>query len=570
MFGLTSSAKRARYRAIGSVLARHGLGAAATQVGLSWILPFHRGLLGHARRDHPYSTAEHVRLALEELGTTAIKLGQILSTRPDLVPPELETELERLRDRLPPVPAEAIVSVVEREMGKPISVAFERFDPAPIASASIGQVHGASLRDGTSVVVKVRKPGVVDVVNADLAIVADLANRIARAEDARGYDVVALADDFAWTLRSELDYIREAQNAERLRTILAEDPRIAVPAIHHDLSTRAVLVMERMEGVGIGDLDGLDALGVDRTKLARVSAEALMTQVFGAGLFHADPHPGNFLVLDDGRIAMLDFGMVGQLDDETKRALVSLLLATTRQDADMMVGAMEALGVVQDPSARTAVRRDVRRLLDDYYGLSVDRFDLGLPQGRAGDRPAEPPPATHGPRDRAEDDRDERGALASPRSVLQRDRRGRAIRSGARGGDGLADDDGPPVATRDRHLARTRRGHGAVDRGCRGRETSRGERPRAVHPKGVLEDRDRDRRRVVLGERGDPRDGVPAAGVVDPSAAVVLRRGGHRRGPPDLPACLEASPLTGSRHHPGSTVSRRPLGSGTQDQTPEA
>jgi ubiquinone biosynthesis protein len=333
-------------------------------------------LLGHARRDHPYSTAEHVRLALEELGTTAIKLGQILSTRPDLVPPELETELERLRDRLPPVATEAIVSVVEREMGTPISAAFERFDPAPIASASIGQVHGASLRDGTSIVVKVRKPGVVEVVNADLAIVADLAHRIALAETARGYDVVALADDFAWTLRSELDYTREAQNAERLRTILAEDPRIVVPEIHQGLSTGAVLVMERIEGVGIGDLQGLDSLGVDRTELARVSAEALMTQVFGAGFFHADPHPGNFLVLDDGRIAMLDFGMVGRLDDDNKRALVGLLLAMTRQDADMMVGAMEALGVVQDPSARTAVRRDVRRLLDDYYGLSVDRFDL--------------------------------------------------------------------------------------------------------------------------------------------------------------------------------------------------
>jgi ubiquinone biosynthesis protein len=345
-------------------------------VGLSWILPFHRGFLGHVRRDDPYSTAEHVRLALEELGTTAIKLGQILSTRPDLVPPELEAELEKLRDRVPPVPTAAIVSVIEREMGVSITAAFERFDPEPIASASIGQVHGASLRGGTSVVVKVRKPGVAETVNADLAIAADLAHRIARTETERGYDVVALADDFAWTLRSELDYVREAQNAERLRTILAENSRIVVPEVHQGLSTGAVLVMERIEGVGIGDLQGLDSLGVDRAELARISAEALMAQVFGAGFFHADPHPGNFLVLADGRIAMLDFGMVGRLDDDTKRALVGLLLATSRHDATMMVGAMEALGVVQDPAARTAVRRDLRRLLDDYYGLSVDRFDL--------------------------------------------------------------------------------------------------------------------------------------------------------------------------------------------------
>jgi len=376
MLGRRSSGRRARYRAIGSALARHGLGAATSEVGLSWILPFHRGLLGHPRQDRPYSTAEHVRLALEELGTTAIKLGQILSTRPDLVPPELERELEKLRDRLPPAPTETIESLIERELGAPISTTFESFEPDPIASASIGQVHGAILHDGTRVVVKVRKPGVVEVVDADLAIAADLARRIAQAEATRGYDVVAIADDFAWTLRSELDYVREAQNAERLRTILAEDPRIVVPGVRRDLSTRAVLVMERIDGIRIDDVAGLDSLGVDRALLAQASAESLMEQIFGAAFFHADPHPGNFLVLEDGRIAMLDFGMAGRLDADTKKAFVGLLVATTRQDATMMTAAMEELGVVRDPASRTALRRDLRRLLDDYYGLSIDRFDL--------------------------------------------------------------------------------------------------------------------------------------------------------------------------------------------------
>lgn len=374
---LPSSDKRNRYRQVTSILSRHGLGALTSGLGMTRLIPFHRGLLGHAKRDTPYSTAEHVRLAAEELGTTAIKLGQILSTRPDLVAPEFIAELEKLRDRVPAVSSDAIVEVIERELCCDAAEVFDHFEPVPLAAASIGQVHAAVLRDGSRVVVKVRKPGVAETVAADLAILADLAARASRAELAGDrYDFEALASDFAWTLQAELDYVREGRNADRLREILSSEPRVVVPSIHWRLTTDAVLVMERVDGARIADIEQLDQFGVARPALARTSAEILMKQVLEAGFFHADPHPGNFLVLEDGRIALLDFGMVGQVDEEVRHALLELLIATVTQDPGTVTDALETLGILRSAATRQGVRRDVRHLLERYYGLSSDQLNL--------------------------------------------------------------------------------------------------------------------------------------------------------------------------------------------------
>lgn len=377
MLGIPSSDKRGRYRQVASILSRHGLGALTAGIGMTRVIPFHRGILGHARRDTPYSTAEHVRLALEEIGTTAIKLGQVLSTRTDLVPAEFIAEFEKLRDRVPPVPTEEITAIIERELACDAGELFQKFDPVPLAAASIGQVHAATLADGTAVVVKVRKPGVAETVSVDLTILADLARRAAQRELVPPtYDIEALVDDFSWTLRSELDYVREARNADRLREILADDVRIVIPKIHWRFTTVSVLVMDRIVGTRIGDVALLDEAGIDRTLVARTSAEILMAQVFEAGFYHADPHPGNFLVLEDGRIAMLDFGMVGQLDEELRHLFWQLLIATNQQDPAAVTDGLEALGVLRSPSARDAVRRDMRHLLERYYGISIDKFEM--------------------------------------------------------------------------------------------------------------------------------------------------------------------------------------------------
>ncbi|MCK6592737.1 MAG: AarF/ABC1/UbiB kinase family protein, partial [Polyangiaceae bacterium] len=375
MLGLRSNARRHRYREILSALSRHGLGAFLNEAGLGRAVPFQWGLLGHGRRDAPYTTAEHLRLAMEDLGTTAIKLGQILSTRPDFVAPEYIAEFGKLRDRVPPVPAEAVIGIIERELGGKVENLFAEFDREPVAAASIGQVHGAVLHDGTRVVVKVQKPGVAETVAEDLGILADLARRVSGGRFASFYDLEALVDDFAWTLRSELDYVREGRNADRLREILGDQVTIVVPAVRWELTTGTVLVLERMDGTRLTEVAELPA-DIDPRSLARAGAEALLTQVFEAGFFHADPHPGNFLVMPCGRLAMLDFGMVGYLDDELKLRLMQLLDAAVRQDAADATYALEALGVVRTAASRDSVRRDLQHLLDSYYGLSLSELDV--------------------------------------------------------------------------------------------------------------------------------------------------------------------------------------------------
>lgn len=356
------------------MLARHGMGALVARLGLDRLNPAR--LIG--REVEPTQPpAVHLRLALEELGTTAIKLGQILSTRPDLLPAAYIEELEKLRDRVPAVDGEAIAGVIEQELGVRIGEVFAEFDREPLAAASIGQVHAATLLDGTRVAVKVRKPGVLEQVAVDLEILADLARRASRAELLGGaYDFEALVDEFAWTLRSELDYVREGRNADRLRAILAEDQRAQIPRIHWAHTTSAVLVMERIDGTPIGDIARLREQGRDLRALARANAEMLMTQVFGGGFFHADPHPGNFLILDDGRIAVLDFGMCGQLDDELRHTFLQFFIAIAQQNDEGIVDQMEHLGILRTPSARAAVRRDVHHVLERYYGLRTDQFAL--------------------------------------------------------------------------------------------------------------------------------------------------------------------------------------------------
>ena len=377
MWPVPSSDKRARYRTVAAVLTRHGMGALTAQLGLVRFVPFHLRLFDRDGTKQVVPPGTHARLALTELGATGIKMGQILSTRPDLLPPDLIAELETLVDRVPAVATAAIVETIEAELHRPLSEVFQEFDETPLAGASIGQVHAAVLLDGTRVIVKVRKPGIAETVATDLAILADLAARAARIELlGQNYDIEALVDDFAWTLRAEMDYVREGRNADRLRDAFADDPRVLIPAVHWPLTTSSVLVMERVDGIRIGDVDQLDAAGFSRRRLARTSAQLLMRQVFELGFFHADPHPGNFLVTEDGRLALLDFGMVGELAEEVRYGLLQLLSATVRQDAEAVADSLEGLGVLRSPGTRDAVRRDIRHVLERYYGLPVQQFDL--------------------------------------------------------------------------------------------------------------------------------------------------------------------------------------------------
>ena len=319
----------------------------------------------------------HLRLALEELGTTFIKLGQILSTRADLLPPDYLAELTKLQDAAPPVPFEAIQETLIAELGEPIEKVFAEFTPEPLAAASIGQAHAATLSDGTEVVVKIRRPGVVEQVNEDLEILKELASTASRHwEFADRYDLVGLVEEFSQTLRSELDYIREGHSAERFALNFADDPGIHVPRVFWETTTSRVLTLERIRGIKINDLEGLDEQGTDRRSLAKYATNVVLKMVCEDGFFHADPHPGNFFIEPNGAIGLIDFGMVGVLDERTQERLADLLIGINQQDADRLVDVFLDLGVTRKRIDRVAVRRDVEHLLSTYWGLPLGELKI--------------------------------------------------------------------------------------------------------------------------------------------------------------------------------------------------
>ena len=367
-----------RYRQIADALSRHGMGYMVGALGLERFVPFHRGVLGHAQREEPYTRPEHVRLALEELGTTFVKLGQILSTRPDLMPPGYQEELAKLQDAAPPVPSDAVEEVVRMELGQPVEEAFATFEREPLAAASIGQAHAATLSDGTEVVVKVRRPGVVEKVEEDLRILQSLAVRANRRwEVAQQYDVVALAQEFADTLRAELDYVREGRNAERFAQNFSGEAGVHVPKVFWETSTSRILTLERLRGIKVNDVEALDAAGIDRKELAERAARITLDMIFEHGFFHADPHPGNFFVEAEGTLGIIDFGMVGTVNERTQDQLARLLLAVTSQDADRLVDAFLEMGVSKRRVERAALRQDLEHLLSRYYGLPLGEIPIG-------------------------------------------------------------------------------------------------------------------------------------------------------------------------------------------------
>ncbi len=363
-------AHRRRVLEIVSVLSRHGFGFLLDHFGVP-IRPRRPGASQVTQLPAPV----RLRMALEELGPTFIKLGQILSTREDLLPPSYIEQLALLRDRVPPVPTELIVAEIERSFGRPLEQLFASFDPQPLASASIGQVHAATLPTGTAVIVKVRKPGIAEVIEEDLAILRELAEVASRRSTlARSYDLPALVDEFAWTIRSELDYRREGRNADRLRTLLADRPDVVIPRVFWHRTAETVLTMRRIDGIPIDRVEDLDRAGIDRSALAVRAARFILECILVHGFFHADPHPGNFAVLPDGRLVVYDFGMVGRLDSAQRAELLTALIALVRGDLDALIDSLSRLGIVRHEADRPALRRELQHLIDRYYGMSLGEY----------------------------------------------------------------------------------------------------------------------------------------------------------------------------------------------------
>ncbi len=355
---------------VSRVLARHGLATLVEQSGLGRFRP-RLGRFGRPA-DSPVGRAVRLRQALGELGVTFTKLGQMLSTRADLLPAEFVIELAKLQDAAPPVPVELIERTIVEELGAPPDRVYAAFDRVPLASASIGQVHAAQLPDGSSVVVKVRRPGVVDEVERDLEILARLAPWLKEhVAMARHLDLEAIVSEFAWTLRNELDYVHEGRNADRLRQAFADDARVWIPRVDWERTTKRVITMERVGGIKVSDLVSLDQLAIPRRKIAENAVRMFLHEVLELGFFHADPHPGNFFVQPDGSIAVVDFGMVGRISEGVRTHLLRAGLAGIEQDPESLADELFALGVAGRGADRGAFTRDLDHLIGHWQGRSV-------------------------------------------------------------------------------------------------------------------------------------------------------------------------------------------------------
>ncbi len=366
-----------RYQEIADTLARHSLGFVVGVIGVSRWIPARRSGARRRQLDR-YTAAQRLRLALEELGPTFIKLGQLLSTRPDLLPPAYVTELSKLQDAAPAVPAEQIRDTIRSELGADPADVFAGFDPVPLASASIGQVHAATLDDGTSVVVKIRRPDAVRQVQDDLDILNTLAERATRVwEPARTYDVRGLVREFSRTLRAELDYLREGHNAERFAQQFAGDPQIVIPRVFWESTTSRVLTLERMTGIKINDLAQLDAAGIDRTVLARTGAEIVLRMLFEHRFFHADPHPGNLFVHPDGSIALIDFGMVGEISEELRDRFADFLVAFTLRNPESLARALVDISVTKHAVDRRALTAALASFIELYADRPLSEVGFG-------------------------------------------------------------------------------------------------------------------------------------------------------------------------------------------------
>jgi ubiquinone biosynthesis protein len=329
------------------------------------------GLVGD--RPATQEGARAFRLSLEELGTTFIKLGQLLSSRPDLLPDPYIAELEKLVDDVPPFPFEEARRIIDQEVGLEH---FSRFDEEPVASASIAQIHGALLRTGREVVVKVRRPGIEDEVALDLQLLHSLTSFAeGRSETARLLQLRALAEELEAHLRDELDFVQEAHSTELIGGLVAEHEHLVVPQVIHPHVTQRVLVLERIEGEKVSDGHGLDEETAQQ--IARELFRAYVQQITGHGVYHADPHRGNFLLTPDRRLAMLDFGLIGRIDDDTRRTLGLLLLALAQNRAEDAADLILGLSLTSLSSDEAGFVHDVRRKLPRYHWRSLAEIRVG-------------------------------------------------------------------------------------------------------------------------------------------------------------------------------------------------
>jgi ubiquinone biosynthesis protein len=362
-----------RLHEISSVLIRHGLGDIVRRIGIVHILEQAGQILnfGATAQSERLEPAQRVRLALEELGPTFVKLGQVLATRMDLFSPDWIAEFEKLHSAVPPVPFEELLPHVALALGHSPFEVFRDLDTRPCASASIAQVHRARLQDGTPVVLKIRRPGIRDKIQADLRILTQIAALVeTEMPEARRYQPIEIALHFARSLERELDLALEARNIERFAKNFAEDPFIVIPKVHTEWTSEVMNVQEHVDAIPGTDLAAVEAAGLDRKVLAARGAEAVLRMILVDGFFHADPHPGNVFYLPGNRIVLIDFGMVGRLSPLRRNEVVDLLAGFARlEEAPMIDVLLDWAGDAYVDEVKLAA--DLNELVFEYEGVPL-------------------------------------------------------------------------------------------------------------------------------------------------------------------------------------------------------
>ncbi|MCX6684350.1 MAG: AarF/ABC1/UbiB kinase family protein [Methanoregula sp.] len=354
-----------RYAQIVDVLSKYGF-----SIGLERLFP------GRARFRLPTkgkitdasTVYERIRLALEELGPTFVKFGQIMSTRAELLPPEMIDQLKKLQDHAKPLPFSEVRVVLEQNFPD-FDEFFCEIDETPVASASIAQVHSAVLKDGTRIALKIQRPGIGEIIETDIGILQSMAERVETVfPETRLYNPVGMVDDFAHQIVKELDFTRDSRNADRMSRNFRGVPGIRFPKIYWEYTSPQVMAMEFIEGVRIDDPEAIAAMGLDPHEIGVRGFHAYLKMIFEDGFFHGDPHPGNLLVTKEGDIVFLDFGIVGILRPEKRQNFINLLFALVNDDIEMMIRSLEGFGIVIGENDREALRDDLYIMMHDFGG----------------------------------------------------------------------------------------------------------------------------------------------------------------------------------------------------------
>jgi ubiquinone biosynthesis protein len=370
-----------RLRQIINVLAKHGLGHMVKISGLDTYISVGKRLLlikEDSEKKIKYTNPQRMVMAFEELGPAFIKLGQILSTRMDQLPREYVVEFEKLQDNVDPVAFEKLDMIFEAEFAKPARDIFDYIDKTPIASASIGQVHAARLKTGEEVVAKIRKPGIEHVINADLKILYFLASHLKKIapKDNKMFDPVGIVKEFEAVIKNELDFSLEGRNIERFQHNFKDSSQAYFPQVHWEYSSPRVLVMEKLEGISIGDVKRLKNNGHNLKKIARNLFQICLQQIFIDAFFHADFHPGNIIIMEGDVIGIVDCGMVGVMEEYFVDAFIDCFVGLLLKDYDSVVKGYMAVGTISEDIDTEVFKKDIRSFADHYMNISLNTIGV--------------------------------------------------------------------------------------------------------------------------------------------------------------------------------------------------